>query len=159
MMVLNTDPASPGFNSYASVSDLRGFASSRGGLVPDDDTECAQLLFQAMDYLNGLRWKGRRTTDSQPLPWPRDRIVVDGVTLSKAAIPAQLVQAQCRLALAAQEGELDGVLTRGVTMETAGKVSLQYADGDDSGSLYFPWLAGLLRGLLAGGAYIAVRRG
>ncbi|KAA5935930.1 hypothetical protein F3I27_23410 [Pantoea sp. Bo_2] len=159
MITPDTDPASPGFNSYARISDLRDFASSRGGSVPDDDTECAQLLFQAMDYLNGRQWKGRRTTDSQPLAWPRDRIVVDGVTLSNTAIPAQLIQAQCRLALAAQEGELDGVLTRGVTMEMAGKVSLQYAGGDDSGSLYFPWLAGLLRGLLAGGAYIAVRRG
>lgn len=158
-MTPDTDPASPGFNSYAGISDLRDFAASRGVSLPDGDSDCAQLLFQAMDYLNGRQWKGCRTSDTQPLPWPRDRIVADGVRLSKSAIPAQLVQAQCRLALAAQDGELDGTLTRGVTMEMAGKVSMQYSGEADSGEIYFPWLSGLLRGLLASGAYINVRRG
>lgn len=147
-MDINTDPTSPGFNSYASVNDLTAFATSRGHDVPDSD-DCASLLFQAMDYLNGLNWLGVRAETGQPLPWPRRRACYDGEMLPPNFIPPQLVQAQCRLALAAQDGELDGTLTRGVTTETAGKVSLQYSDAADSGEVTFPWLSGLLRGLLS----------
>lgn len=147
-MDINTDPASPDFNSYASVDDLTAFAASRGYDVPDED-QCPALLFQAMDYLNGLNWLGVRADPEQPLPWPRCGIYLDDRLLKPDVIPRQLVQAQCRLALAALDGELDGTLTRGVTMEMAGKVSLQYSGDADSGEVYFPWLSGLLRGLLS----------
>lgn len=147
-MAIDTDPASPGFNSYASVDDLTAFATSRGYDVPDDD-QCEPLLFQALDYLNGLNWLGGRSESGQPLPWPRRGIYPDDELLRHDVIPHQLIQAQCRLALEAQNGELDGVLTRGVTMEMAGKVSMQYSGEADSGEIYFPWLSGLLRGLLS----------
>lgn len=147
-MAIDTDPSSPGFNSYASADDLTQFAASRGHDVPDND-QCPALLFQALDYLNGLNWLGRRSEPDQPLPWPRRGISQDDEIVRPDIIPRQLVQAQCRLALAAQDGELDGVQTRGVTMEMAGKVSMQYSGDADSGEVYFPWLSGLLRGLLS----------
>lgn len=147
-MDINTNPASADFNSYASVTDLTTSAASRGHDVPDDD-QCPALLFQAMDYLNGLNWLGVCSESGQPLAWPRRGIYLDDEMLCPDVIPRQLVQAQCRLALAAQDGELDGTLTRGVTMEMAGKVSLQYSGEADSGEVYFPWLSGLLRGLLS----------
>lgn len=147
-MDINTDPASADFNSYASAEDLRQFSASRGHDVPDND-QCPALLFQAMDYLNGLNWLGVRADPDQPLPWPRCGIYLNDSPLKPDVIPRQLVQAQCRLALAAQDGELDGTLTRGVTMEMAGKVSLQYSGEADSGAVTFPWLSGLLRGLLS----------
>jgi hypothetical protein len=147
-MDINTDPASPDFNSYASVDDLTAFAASRGYDVPDED-QCPALLFQAMDYLNGLNWLGVRADPEQPLPWPRCGIYLEDSLLKPDVIPRQLVQAQSRLALAALDGELDGTLTRGVTMEMAGKVSLQYSGDADSGEVHFPWLSGLLRGLLS----------
>lgn len=148
MIIINTDPTSAGFNSYASVDDLTAFAASRRHDVPDEEP-CQALLFQAMDYLNGLNWLGVRSEPEQPLPWPRRGVYVDDDPLCPDVIPRQLVQAQCRLALAAQDGELDGALTRGVTMETAGKVSLQYSGESDSGAVTFPWLSGLLRGFLS----------
>lgn len=148
MIIINTEPTSAGFNSYASVDDLTAFAGSRGHDVPDDD-QCPALLFQAMDYLNGLNWLGVCADPVQPLPWPRCGIYLDDRPLKPDVIPRQLVQAQCRLALAAQDGELDGALTRGVTMETAGKVSLQYSGEADSGAVTFLWLSDLLRGLLS----------
>lgn len=147
MMSINTDPASPDFNSYASVEDLTQFAASRGYDVPDEE-ECIPLLYQALDYLNGLNWLGAKTMPEQPLPWPRRGMFFDGEVLNPETIPRQLIQAQCRLALEAQYGALDACFTKGMTTETAGKVSVQFAD-NASGELYFPWLSGLLRGLLS----------
>ncbi|THD46647.1 hypothetical protein ERD95_15770 [Enterobacteriaceae bacterium ML5] len=146
--MINTDPTSAGFNSYASVNDLTQFAASRGYDVPADNDECAKLLFQALDYLNGLNWMGARADPNQPLAWPRMGVYIDGERLPHDVIPGQLIQAQCRLAVEAQDGLLDGSFTKGITTETAGKVSVQFAD-DASGELYFPWLDGLLRGLLS----------
>lgn len=149
MSDINTDPESPDFNSYASQDDFNDFALSRGYDIPDDTGERAQLLFQAMDYLNGLSWRGWKSERGQSLPWPRVGIMIDGDVLDDKTIPLQLIQAQCRLAVEAGGGVLDATITRGITEETAGKVTVQYSGGSDSGTVYFPWLSGLLRGLLS----------
>lgn len=149
MAEINTDPSSPDFNSYASLGDFSDFATSRGYDIPDDSDECARLLFLGMDYLNGLSWRGWKSERGQPLPWPRAGIMFEGDVLDNKTIPRQLIQAQCRLAVEADAGVLDATVTRGVTQEMAGKVSVQYSGESDSGTLYFPWLAGLLRGLLS----------
>ncbi|WP_208952338.1 DnaT-like ssDNA-binding protein [Rahnella sp. ChDrAdgB13] len=148
MITINTDPASPDFNSYANVDDLTRFAASRGYDIPSDSDECGTLLFQALDYLNGLNWIGARAEKGQHLPWPRRHVLIDDEMLDPHTVPSQVIQAQCRLAVEAQDGALDASFTKGVTTETAGKVSVQFAD-DASGELYFPWLDGVLRGLLS----------
>lgn len=51
--MINDDPHSPDFNSYASIVDLRAFAAGRGYTIPADDGECGMLLMQAMDFLEG----------------------------------------------------------------------------------------------------------
>jgi len=51
--MLITDPASPEFDSYASVSDLQAFATARGYEVPADAAECENLLVQAMRLPDG----------------------------------------------------------------------------------------------------------
>ncbi|EPU0348254.1 DnaT-like ssDNA-binding protein [Yersinia enterocolitica] len=118
--MLVTNPGSPSFESYASVDDLRDLAASRGYDVPVDDESCEQLLLQGMDYLAGLIWKGSRTVAGQPLFWPRTGVVVDGYLLPKDVIPKQIIQAQCRLAVEAQEIDLSPAFAGGgeVTQET-----------------------------------------
>lgn len=148
MKLIITDAASPDFNSYVSPADLMMFADTRGHDVPGSE-QCNTLLFQAMDYLNGLNWQGVRSEVGQPLPWPRRNVFYDEEMLSPVTIPQQLKQAQCRLALAARDGELEGPQMRGLIMETAGKVSLQYSGAAESGEITFPWMKGLLRGLLS----------
>jgi len=62
--MIDTDPGSPDFNSYASVAMLKSFAAGRGREITGD-TEV--MLIRAMDYLEGLEWGGRRTNPDQPL--------------------------------------------------------------------------------------------
>ncbi|WP_034913022.1 DnaT-like ssDNA-binding protein [Erwinia sp. 9145] len=161
--MLNTDPTSPDFNSYASVSDLRDFSTARGYDIPTDDTTCKQLLVQAMDYLDSVNWKGSRSAIGQPLAWPRDRVFIDGEEIDKSIIPTRIKQAQCRLAVEAQETDLNPTQSGGaVTMERIeGAVTVQYDGSSNDGTVSFPWLNAMLRGLTKSGCVFNfdVRRG
>lgn len=144
--MLTTDPDSPDFESYASAADMRELALRRGYAVPDDVAECEQLLVQAMDYLEALKWKGTRSVPSQPLAWPRSYVFVDGYVLPSKSIPKQLIQAQCRLAVEAQE-------------TVTGAVSVSYAEGSSTDAPSFTWLNGLLRGMVTSSSHVQVVRG
>ncbi|CNE41958.1 MULTISPECIES: DnaT-like ssDNA-binding protein [Yersinia] len=160
--MLVTNPDSSNFESYASVDDLRALATSRGYDVPVDDESCEQLLLQGMDYLAGLIWKGSRTVAEQPLFWPRTGVVVDGHLLPKNIIPKQVVQAQCKLAIEAQEIDLSPAFAGGgeVTQETVvGAVSVSYAEGSSVAAPSFTWLNGLLRGMITSAGQVRMVRG
>ncbi|WP_368893571.1 DnaT-like ssDNA-binding protein [Kluyvera ascorbata] len=160
--MLVADPHSPDFNSYASLADLRTFAAGRGYAVPADDTECSQMLMQAMDYLEGRSWRGQRSCSSQPLSWPRAGVRFDGVNLPDDAIPQRLVDAQCRLAVESLEIDLTPSVAGGgaVTMERVeGAVTVQYEPGTSKAAPAFPWFYSALRGLVAGSQQIRIERG
>jgi len=160
--MLVADPHIPGFNSYASVADLRAFAAGRGYTVPADDDECSMLLMQAMDYLEGKAWRGQRSSASQPLSWPRAGVRFDGVDLPDDFIPQRLVDAQCRLAIESQEIDLTPSVAGGgaVVMERVeGAVTVQYEPGTNKAAPSFPWLYSSLRGLVVGGNQIRIERG
>lgn len=160
--MINADPQSPSFNSYASVADLRAFAAGRGYTVPADDSECSMLLMQAMDFLEGKSWRGHRSSSSQPLSWPRSGVRFDGVDLPDDAIPQRLVDAQCRLAVESQEMDLTPSVAGGgaVTMERVeGAVTVQYEPGTSKATPSFPWFYSSLRGLVVGGNQIRIERG
>lgn len=144
-----TDPTSPDFNSYTSVSDLRDFATARGYEIPTDDTTCEHLLMQAMDFLDSVNWKGSRSAPDQPLAWPRDGVFIDGEKVDKEIIPTRIKQAQCRLAVEAQETDLNPTQSGGaVTMERVeGAVTVQYDGSSNDGTVSFPWLLAMLRGM------------
>ncbi|MBH2977804.1 hypothetical protein I5R25_06050 [Serratia marcescens] len=160
--MLITDPMSPGFNSYASVQNARDFATTRGYSLPDDDSECETLLMQAMDYLAGQSWRGSRSSPDQMLPWPRSGVVVDGVLLASDKIPSQIIQAQCHLAVEAQETDLTPSFNGGaevVQEAVSGAVSVSYAPGTSNSVPTFPWLTGLLRGFVGAMNQVRVVRG
>ncbi|EMK1731258.1 hypothetical protein V8N76_004564 [Salmonella enterica] len=159
--MLITDPAAPDFNSYASVDDLREYARTRGYACPDDDDACTTLLMQAMDYLDPLSWNGTRTDPLQPCAWPRENVVLEGTELDKDTVPRQVLMAQCRLALDAQETDLTPSFASGgevVQESVAGAVSVSYASGSSRAAPSFPWLLNLLRGLMASPGYVELER-
>lgn len=161
--MINTDLNSTDFNSYVSIDELKGFASARGYEIPDDNTALEHLLIQAMDYLESLTWKGRRTDPEQPLSWPRTGIYIEGSAIDVNTIPLRVKQAQCRLAVEAQETDLNPTKSGGaVTLERVeGAVTVQYDGSSNDGTVTFPWLNGLLRGLYGGSSVFNfdVRRG
>ncbi|HEG1930090.1 DnaT-like ssDNA-binding protein [Enterobacter kobei] len=160
--MLVADPHSPGFNTYASVADLRAFAAGRGYTVPADDDECGMLLMQAMDFLEGKAWCGQRFSTSQPLSWPRSGVRFDGIDLPDDTIPQRLVDAQCRLAIESQEIDLTPSGSGGgavIAESVQGAVSVQYEPGTNKATPSFPWFYSALRGLVVGGNQVRVERG
>ena len=160
--MLVTDLNSPLFDSYASLEDLREYAKTRGYKIPDSDDDCEQLLMQAMDYLEGLSWKGNRKSGDQPLAWPRTGIMFDGYPIADSAIPKQIVQSQCRLAIDAQDIDLSPVMDGGgdvIQESISGAISVTYAEGTTSSAPKITWLNGALKGLITGAGQIRVVRG
>jgi hypothetical protein len=160
--MLITDPLSPDFNSYASVDDLKAYATTRGCDIPATDDECVILLLQAMDYLSGIEWRGSRSSDSQSQAWPRTGVYYDGVAVPGTVIPRQIVTAQCRLAIEAQEIDLSPSFNSGgdvVQESVSGAVSISYSPGTSKSTPLFPWLNGLLRGFIGSINQVRLVRG
>ncbi len=160
--MLITDPASMDFNSYASVGDLKLYASTRGYEIPADEQECEKLLIQSMDFLAGLAWRGSRTSSSQPQAWPRSGVFYDGVAVSDSVIPRQVVFAQCRLAIEAQEIDLSPSFDAGgevVQEAVSGAISVSYSPGTSKSVPSFPWLNSMLRGFVGAMSQVRVVRG
>ncbi|MEY1578202.1 DnaT-like ssDNA-binding protein [Providencia manganoxydans] len=146
--MIDPDKTSPTFNSYASIEDLKAYASARRLTLPND-TELPPLLIVAMDYLESQKWLGQRTEVDQPLSFPRRGLIRDGVTISSERIPQQVIQAQCRLAIESQENDLQPTLGGEIIAERIeGAIDLKYAEGTNTGAPNFAWLKGLLSGLI-----------
>ncbi|MFK9071693.1 MULTISPECIES: DnaT-like ssDNA-binding protein [Proteus] len=145
--MIDPDKNSPAFNSYASVDDLKKYAKDRNITLADGGSE--PLLIMAMDYLESQKWLGKRTDVSQPLSFPRSGLSRDSVTIPSDQIPKQLIQAQCRLAIESVENELQPTLGAEITSERIeGALTVQYAEGTNTGAPNFSWLKGLLSGLI-----------
>jgi len=149
--MIDNDPKSPNFNSYGFVAGLMAFAEARGYEVPDSAAE--QLLMQAMDYLNIQSWAGRPTSADQPLPWPRTGVRLYGRPVPSDAIPKQLVQAQYLLAVTAQEVDLMPASggAQALKESVSGAVSIEYSEKTLGAAPHFPWLRGMLAGLMGAG--------
>lgn len=159
--MLDTDIQSPAFNSYASLTECRDYASSRGLSVPDDDDALSTLMLQAMDYLEGKKWKGVPTVPGQNLAWPRSGVVRDYYALPGDSIPSQVKQAQCRLTVEAQTTDLQPSFGSGAEVlseAVTGAVSITYAEGTRDEPPSFSAVDALLRGLCVGSGQISVVR-
>lgn len=149
--MLITDLSSPSVNSYATVDNLRRYAVARGYSLPEDDAACEQLLTVAMDYLEGMSWHGQRTSENQPLSWPRRGVMYDGAVLSPDTVPGRVADAQCRLAVEAQTVDLQPTLNGGESIlseSIAGAVVVSYNPDSTGEPPSFPWLDTLLRGMV-----------
>lgn len=145
--MIDPDKTSLTFNSYASVADLKTYASERQLTLPNDGLE--RLLIVAMDYLESQQWLGKRTDIHQPLSFPRIGLIRDGIDIASDAIPLQLIKAQCRLAVESQENDLQPTLGGEIIAERIeGAIDVKYAEGTNTGAPNFAWLKGLLSGLI-----------
>lgn len=146
--MIDGDKNSPTFNSYASVDDLKKYAVDRQLTLPEDEAINA-IMIAAMDYLESQKWLGTRTHINQPLSFPRSGLLRDGVSIPADIIPMQLINAQCRLAIESQNGDLQPTLGAEIVAERIeGAIDVKYAEGTNTGAPSFPWLKGLLSGLL-----------
>ncbi len=155
-------------DSYATVAQLRTFATKRGATVPTPDPDCEKILIKAMDYLATLEdsYKGARVSASQALSWPRTGVYINGFEFSASAIPQQLIDAQCSLAILAQTVDLlptGTVAERGaVIRQKVGPIERAFAEPSSYRSTPAlraanPFLGPLLKGGAGSGAVPVVR--
>ena len=130
-----------GAQSYASVADLTNrMAGLTGAPIVANTYTTAQLenfLLQAMEYMETESFQGGKTKPQiQALQWPRWGVIVRGRAMLANQIPAELVQAQCALAIDATTLDLQPTTTatgvRGEVIEesVSGAVSVKYATLD-----------------------------
>lgn len=141
----------PQANSYIDAQYVTAYADARG-LSASADIDAA--LIGAMDYLLRFDWQGRRTSQEQPLAWPRQGVSLHGTAFPGNEIPELLKDAQARLAINSNRIELAPVSdnSKYVTAEREGDLQREYADPTDNrdvGAPYMPVVASLLDPLLA----------
>lgn len=126
----------PSANSYSDVDSLRNYAQQRDiDLSAYNDSHCETLMVRAMDYLEAQRskYQGQRTSNTQPLQWPRDNVTVEGQILANTDIPDELVSAQLVLAIEAkdhdlQPNQLPSDIGPVVRRKVEGAVEVEYAN-------------------------------
>lgn len=91
----------PNANTYVSAADFTTYAAARGytPILPAE-----QLLIEAMDYIEGLPFQGIKQQMLQLLQFPRYRLYIDGYPLLANTIPVQLINGQCQVAMAIDQG-------------------------------------------------------
>lgn len=130
-------------NSYVTLVEYRAFALARGVVVPAVDADAEVQLIEAMDYLEAQRskYQGHKTDDAQALQWPRTGVTIDCyIIVSSDAIPNELKQAQMRLAMEVNAGNIlmptsDG---RVVKREKVDVIEREFMTGGDNGNSGLP---------------------
>lgn len=114
-------------NSYISAANFSAYAAARGITLVGDPTT---LLTEAMDYIEGLVYKGIKRTIGQSLQWPRVDVYIDTYYLQADTLPIQLLNGQCWTAIAIDQGtDLMQDLPRRVLSEKVGSIEVHYAPG------------------------------
>lgn len=95
--------------AYASVSDVRAYATARGLSLPEADGDVEALIRKGCDYLEQYDFKGRKVSRAQALSWPRSYVEdpdYPGEYLATDEVPKRIVFAQCQAAIDASSVEL-----------------------------------------------------
>lgn len=119
-------------NSYVTETELTTYASLRGITIPDEDREMHLIL--AMDYFESLDFKGTKTSDTQPLQFPRSDLFIDNVEQPDDEIIKLVKDSQMEAAIASFQGNsFTSVKERAVKRERInGAVEVEYMDNASS---------------------------
>lgn len=175
-MALITTPGAADADSYVTLTEFSTYCDKTSRGVSGTDAELESLLRKGTAYLENQyrgRWKGYRTEQAQALAWPRigsggdsrlraqgDTFAVygivdlDGFEIPTNAIPQQIKDAQCEVALLTFAGvSMEPRLERGGMIKSIGKSvgplrkDITYMDGAPAVDRFLA-IEGLLRGLV-----------
>lgn len=157
-----------GANSFVTVAEAIAYASERNEPFSTDEGEVEALLHHAMDYITTFRrsFAGQKVSSSQSTQYPRLNATVDGEPFPSDAIPQELKQAQCQLAVDCYAlGSLQPTTTGyAISREKVDVIEVEYAAGSTmaGGSTpiepSFPKADALLECLFAGSAWLKTVR-
>lgn len=162
-LIVETGAVVANANSYASVATVDAYHSARGNTAwSGTDAVKEAAILRAMDFVEGLPWKGQKTAYTNPLQWPRLNVVDrSGFAVPADSVPQGVVYALCAAALVelVTPGALAPALARGgmVKSEKVDVIETTYMDGAPSSTTY-PAIMAPLKGLVGAGNVVELVR-
>lgn len=129
-LIIEDGIGNPDAESYASAADLALYAVKFGTVIPAGVPEQEALLRRAALVMDGMTWKGRKTSSEQALSWPRREVHLDGENKAANYLPARIQYGQMALAAEIHADDIDPIEKRkgAVTLERVeGAVTREYA--------------------------------
>jgi len=130
MLIIEDGAGVPNAESYASVDEVVVYAGKFGVTLPVEEVAQEALLRRAGLAMEGMSWKGRKTSGDQALAWPRRGVEVDREIKPDNLIPARIKCGQMALAAEIHADDIDPIEQRkgAVTKEKVdGAVEREYA--------------------------------
>jgi hypothetical protein len=130
MLIIEDGAGVPDAESYASAAELVVYAGKFGVTAPMEDAAQEALLRRAALVMQGMSWKGRKTSGDQALAWPRRGVELDREIKPDNLIPARIKCGQMALAAEIHADDIDPIEQRkgAVTKEKVdGAVEREYA--------------------------------
>ena len=129
-LIIEDGTGVPGAESYASAADLTSYAVKFGVTIPADEAGQEALLRRAALAMDGMTWKGRKTSSEQALAWPRQGVELDCEIKPNNYLPARIQYGQMALAAEIYTDDIDPIDQRkgAVTLDRVeGAVTREYA--------------------------------
>lgn len=141
MLIIEDGTGKPDAESYASAEDLALYAVKFGVTIPVDELTQEALLRRAALAMDGMTWKGRKTSSEQALSWPRREVLLDHEIKPNNYLPARIQYGQMALAAEIHQDDIDPIEKRkgAVTLERVeGAVTREYATIPNASSRLLP---------------------
>uniref|UniRef100_UPI000F0597ED DnaT-like ssDNA-binding protein n=1 Tax=Pseudomonas viridiflava TaxID=33069 RepID=UPI000F0597ED len=112
-----------------------------GATIPAEQVAQEALLRRAALAMDGMTWKGRKSSSERALAWPRREIRLDGENKPERYLPARIQYGQMALAAEIHADDIDPIDKRkgAVTKEKVdGAVEREYATISNTSSRLLP---------------------
>ncbi|QXG35491.1 DnaT-like ssDNA-binding protein [Pseudomonas viridiflava] len=141
MLIIEDGTGVAAAESYATAEELARYAVKFGATIPAEQVEQEALLRRAALAMDGMTWKGRKSSSEQALAWPRREIRLDGENKPERYLPARIQYGQMALAAEIHADDIDPIDKRkgAVTKEKVdGAVEREYATISNTSSRLLP---------------------
>jgi len=141
MLIIEDGTGVAAAESYATAEELARYAVKFGATIPAEQVAQEALLRRAALAMDGMTWKGRKSSSEQALAWPRREIRLDGENKPERYLPARIQYGQMALAAEIHADDIDPIDKRkgAVTKEKVdGAVEREYAIISNTSSRLLP---------------------
>lgn len=141
MLIIEDGTGVVAAESYATAEELARYAVKFGATIPAEQVAQEALLRRAALVMDGMTWKGRKSSSEQALAWPRREIRLDGENKPERYLPARIQYGQMALAAEIHADDIDPIDKRkgAVTKEKVdGAVEREYAIISNTSSRLLP---------------------
>jgi hypothetical protein len=148
-----------GANSFVSLDIVKAYMLSRGFISPASDDAIKAVIVKSCDYMLSKEkyFSGDRTSEEQPLVFPRINYKINGRAAEDNTIPAYLKSAHCQVVLELLSGNdlLANFVSSNVKREKIGPIDTEYFSSKTAARL--PVVDALLKPLFKSSSLITYR--